>query len=76
MTITPDDPPAESYQAAAFAESLAKSFESQGNNARELFIVLAGLMAGRDKANAMDCLVALDEFVSRGGIGAPSRISD
>jgi hypothetical protein len=66
MSIFRDEPPPESFQAAAFADSLAEGFESQGKNARDLFIALAGLVAGRDKATAMDCLMALDEVISYG----------
>jgi len=48
MAIIPDELPPESFQATAFAESLAESFKSQGKSALNLFVLLAGLLAGRD----------------------------
>jgi hypothetical protein len=55
---------AEAYKAAEFADSLVKLVRSQGRDTSELFIALTGLVAARDEALAIRCLVALDLALS------------
>jgi hypothetical protein len=60
---------------AAFADSLATRYASQGKNPADLFIALAGLISGRSPQVAAECLMALEGAVDGSAIAktpAPS----
>ena len=48
------------FEAAAFAETLAREYERQGGDTRALFVAFAGLVSARDSVVGGDCLTALD----------------
>jgi hypothetical protein len=60
MALSPDGPPRQAFQAAAFAETLAREYVRQGGTAHALFVAFAGLVSARDKTVGADCLTALD----------------
>jgi len=63
MENASDGLPESAMTAAAFADSLAKRFASQGKNPADLFIALAGLISGRSPQVAAECLMALEGAV-------------
>jgi hypothetical protein len=63
MRNTPNEPPESAMTGAAFADSLAKKYASQGKNPADLFIALAGLISGRSPQVAAECLMALEGAV-------------
>jgi hypothetical protein len=61
-----DSLPESAKAGAAFADSLAKRFMSQGKNPADLFIALAGLISGRSPIVGAECLMALEGAVDGG----------
>jgi hypothetical protein len=73
MTISKQDAPPESMIGAAFADSLAKKFASQGGNPVDLFVALAGVVCGKDQKLGADCLTALEGVID-GGANAETPV--
>jgi hypothetical protein len=65
-------PPPHAYDAAGFAESVARQYAERGGEAKDLFVALAGLISARDKQVGADCLIALEHaLLSNQGASKP-----
>jgi hypothetical protein len=69
---TPVDPPNYAFDAANFAESVAREYVRGGGFAQDLFVAFAGLVAAQDRALGASSLIALEDAVLRGGESAAS----
>lgn len=50
--------------AVGFAEGLIQAHKARGGNVDALFAAFVGVVSERDKAVGLDCLIALDRFIS------------
>lgn len=59
-----DEPTTAQLAAIALATSLAKQHVERGGSLEDLFSAFVGVVVLRDKSVGLDCLTALDRFVS------------
>jgi hypothetical protein len=65
----PPNLPAHAYDAANFAESIARAYAAADGSGKDLFVAYAGLISARDKVLAAECLIALEAALhSSGGL--------
>jgi hypothetical protein len=67
-----DDPNPETSAAMALAANPAQEYARKGDSANDLFSAFVGVVVERDRRVGLDCLTALDRWLSRASAGNAS----